>query len=185
MLLSALRASSEIANPQPLYPNHYVDNLLAYDRNIMTPAPINATTPDTTTKDNREENDKTPTRASYEISSRAEFLCSFQETVSQVVKEGGIKQVKRRSREVCEESPISSTLLIIAIPEETTKEALIQMNLADTFEEEVQTTYLRNIQATIGQIESNRPSQDFIDTNITNDTSILERHKTKCRCLND
>lgn len=135
-LVNQARVSSEIANLKPMYPNHSVNNLFSYNRDVTTPTPTNTITLGMTTKDDREENDKTPTRASYEISSRAEFLRSFRETVSQTVKEGEIKQARRRSRETCEESPLPTTSSIIAIPEETPEEALMRTNLADTFEEE-------------------------------------------------
>ena len=116
--------------------------------------------------------------------SRAEFLQSFRQALISTVREGEIKQVRRRSREACEDSPFPTTSSIIAIPEETPKEALLRTNLADSFEEEARTTYLENIQATIG-MESNRSFQDIVETNTMYDSGILEHHKTKRRHLND
>jgi hypothetical protein len=45
-LVNQSTASNEIANPTPRYPNHSVENLFPYDRNIMTPTPINTIAPD-------------------------------------------------------------------------------------------------------------------------------------------
>ena len=85
----------------------------------MTPTPTNTTVPDTTIGDEREENDKTPTRENQEITSTAEFLNSFRQTLISTVCEGEIKQARRRSQETSENSSFPTTSSIIAIPEET------------------------------------------------------------------
>ena len=182
-LVNQSTASNEIANPTPRYLNRSVENLLAYDRNVRTPTPTNTIAPNTTIGDEREENDKTPTKENQEMSSTAEFLNSFRQTLISTVREGKIKQARRRSQETSENFPFPTTSSIIAIPEETPEEALLRMSLADSGEEEARATYLKNVQATIGRMESNKSSQSIEDTNITNDFDISERHNTKRRRL--
>ena len=128
-------ASSGIAHLTPRYPDHQVRNLFAYDRDVTTPTPANVIAPNTTVEDNRGD-DKTPTRENYEITPRAKFLQTFRQSVGSAVREGEIKQARRRARETSEGSPFPTTPSIIAIPEETPEEALLRTNLADSFEEE-------------------------------------------------
>ena len=88
-------ASNEITIPTPTYPNHHIENLLAYDRNITTPTPTTIIVRDTTIEDNREENDQTPTRENPEPTSRTAFLESFRQTLITTVREGEIRQARR------------------------------------------------------------------------------------------
>ena len=93
-LVNQTSASSKIANPTPRYLNHHVKNLLAYDRDVTTPTLTSIIAPDTTIKDDREENDKTPTRENQEIMSRAKFLQSFRQALISTVCEEEIKQAR-------------------------------------------------------------------------------------------
>ena len=94
-LVNQASASNEIANPTPRYPIHPVENFFAYDRDVTTPTPTNIIAPDTTIEDDREENDKTPTRENHEITSTAKFLKSFRQTLISTICEGEIKQARR------------------------------------------------------------------------------------------
>jgi hypothetical protein len=150
---------NEIVNPSPRYPDRPVEDLFPYDRNVRTPTPANIVAPNTTTGDERGENDKTPTRENQGVTSTAEFLNSFRQTLIATVHEGKIKQARRRSQQASENFPSSTTSSIIVIPEATPEEALLGTNLADDWEEEARATYMKNIQATIGQMESNESFQ--------------------------
>ena len=52
-LVNQTSGSSETANPTPRYPNHHVENLLAYDQDVTTPTLTSIIAPDTTIEDNR------------------------------------------------------------------------------------------------------------------------------------
>ena len=88
-------ALNEITIPTPTYPNHPVENLFAYNRNVTTLTPTTIIAHDTTIKDNREENDQTPTRENPEPTSRTAFLESFRQTLVATVREGEIRQARR------------------------------------------------------------------------------------------
>jgi hypothetical protein len=178
-------ASSRMAHPTPRYPDHHVGNRFAYDRDATTPTPVNVIAPDTTVEDDRERSDKTPNREDYELTPRAKFLQTFRQAVSGVVREGEVKQARRRARETSGGSLSPTTSSIIAIPEETPTEALLRKNLADSSEEETRTTYLQNMQTTMGRLQFNRSTQSIVDTDITNEFDIVDRHKAKRRRLND
>ena len=77
-------ASNKITIPTPTYPNHPVENLFAYNRNVTTPTPTTIIARNTTIEDNREENDQTPTRENPEPTSRTTFLESFRQTLGAV-----------------------------------------------------------------------------------------------------
>jgi hypothetical protein len=176
---------NEIVNPSPRYPDRPIEDLFPYDRSVITPTPANIIAPDTTTRDERRENDKTPTRENQGVTSTAEFLNSFRQTLIATVHEGKIKQARRRSQETSEASLSPTTSSIIAIPEETPTEALLRTNLAGNSEEETRATYLQNMQTTMGRLQFNRSTQSIVDTDLTNEFDIVDRHKAKRRRLND
>ena len=182
--LNQSTSSNEIITPTPRYPIRSIEKFLSYDRNDKTPTLASTIAPDTTTGDEREENDRTPTRENLEVTSTAEFLNSFRQTLTSTVREGRIKQARRRSQETSENSPFPTTSSIIAIPEETPEEALLRTGLVVSGEEEeARVAYLKNVQDTIGRIESNSLFQSVEDTDITNEFDILERQNTKRRRL--
>ena len=175
--LNQSTSSNEIITPTPRYPIRSIEEFLSYDRNDKTPTLASTIAPDTTTGDEREENDRTPTRENLEVTSTAEFLNSFRQTLTSTVREGRIKQARRRSQESPENFLVPTTSSIIAIPEETPEEALLRTSLADS------ATYQKNARAIIRRMESIKSSQNVEDTDMTNEFDILERQNTKRRRL--